>query len=1418
MIGDEASAGAPERDSRSGNYEAVKQNTSGTHNMTSPTNSSEHGEGENITTRSWSVNDVFSNWEDRYKPESQISQADFFRPTELASQSARTTRAILSIEDIGQPMQPSVPRITLTEPEDHVTTPGSSQPTLVTAHADQKTHFQPKQRTGLTHERSALERRHSSVMPESWDESHNAWGTSTRKLPTVSSQPQEWTATTTSPKRGWTMKTRNSTSHKLLPSVDIVMVYMYDSALCDEDLDKDADLNPFRCRVTTGIDIMDTSPPKKIRRARTEITKQQNETSATFHLSRGRQVHRGELSRYTEDSKDIFVNWLHDENMLERQMHGSRISTIGFDISPKSSAPDDLESAAEQLNEHLHVLRHEHQPPILLLGHGYGSLIIISSLSFASTPTSRFKSILKNAAGLFIFSYPDLDQTPNKDMTADRKYKDVKTEKIERLHSSALKISGQTVDSKLFSVLKKEHEAVQDTGPGSNAHSRSQVIPIALPVFHSVVSFQQRSSDARFNKMLGAPPQFVVMSKEDKNLALFTSSTDTDFQRLIVSLQKALHTRQLLVAAAMASIHDIQSTIKSSTDLNLADRWGQTTLHLAVRLDNEVVVHRLLRQPSIDVNARDLRSNTALHHAVRKGNEAIITALLHHGADVEIKNTRKKTARDIAESRASRKAIAKMLRSRLVSGPETNAVAKRFGDGRPPVSEQGKSACMNSQITITEMFKSGTSDKYWSVDVSVASFLYGKTEIDDILQQVRPRKVQGKSPLCTWIHIPENNLIWVEDLFDRLHLQNLNQSFWKSTRQWITSSLRNRTITPHAKSDQMHSTFIPYLSYEAQHLQTKRAKYIRSMHTRHLEKEGLSSLPQIVFPAVVQTEKLRIPQAIDRNIHPYRDDSESDGFDDTNASDSEDIEEEEKASISTYLNGPPALHTRRTLDQFYYHMLENTTERDQSQVVSRWSQRDDPAAQHNILMVDQLWLWAFSIDQSGLKREVIRSEEEWLPPGGYIVTSFPGRVGAGRTPRQKHDDLRLQILEPSGRKRNPISRPADLVSRILETCCAIFDRLHEVEELRFFIMFESSIGSLVSLMKNVKLAISTYNHKDDKESRLFRTFQNQSTQLLDLDATNKYYQERKNTLLRNMLDIRKEIEFLVEVKDIRDEINIILSVLHVQQNVIGQMKALADPLLFPNEMTAESLIETDIADFARLNEQARSIQDKLETLMDLKQKAANAWEAREARETAVAASKQGNIVLVFTVVTIIFLPLSFMSAFFTIGISAFPKDRVSGETSWPMGLVTAILFGVSLCVSLPLIAFALNMDYCSAMFNELRYNYCAHGCIKLIKILPHPAAHRRLNSRRTDWLERLKKSREQYLRVEVDHMVPDDTEGRAKRMASAMLRASMPTGTQTRGRMSSSNDASIASRTSNVFQKLRRRGRKEDEECLFPEA
>lgn len=63
----------------------------------------------------------------------------------------------------------------------------------------------------------------------------------------------------------------------------------------------------------------------------------------------------------------------------------------------------------------------------------------------------------------------------------------------------------------------------------------------------------------------------------------------------------------------------------------------------------------------------------------------------------------------------------------------------------------------------------------------------------------------------------------------------------------------------------------------------------------------------------------------------------------------------DQALIKGYLNHK--LHVRRTLDQFYYSML-NTWKRDGDQVVYRYA-RSKGALERDvkILMVDQLWLW-----------------------------------------------------------------------------------------------------------------------------------------------------------------------------------------------------------------------------------------------------------------------------------------------------------------------------------------------------------------------------------------------------------------------------------------------------------------------------
>lgn len=72
------------------------------------------------------------------------------------------------------------------------------------------------------------------------------------------------------------------------------------------------------------------------------------------------------------------------------------------------------------------------------------------------------------------------------------------------------------------------------------------------------------------------------------------------------------------------------------------------------------------------------------------------------------------------------------------------------------------------------------------------------------------------------------------------------------------------------------------------------------------------------------------------------------------------------------------LHPRRTLDQFYYHMLENTEERDENQVIQRWvdgryqtdrrpgldMQKVPSETETYVMMADQLWLWIVNDSES----------------------------------------------------------------------------------------------------------------------------------------------------------------------------------------------------------------------------------------------------------------------------------------------------------------------------------------------------------------------------------------------------------------------------------------------------------------------
>lgn len=368
--------------------------------------------------------------------------------------------------------------------------------------------------------------------------------------------------------------------------------------------------------------------------------------------------------------------------------------------------------------------------------------------------------------------------------------------------------------------------------------------------------------------------------------------------------------------------------------------------------------------------------------------------------------------------------------------------------------------------------------------------------------------------------------------------------------------------------------------------------------------------------------------------------------------------------VKAYLNSVPSLHPRRTLDQFLYHSFD-TEKRDVDQVVYRYL-RDKLQGELKVYMVDQLWLWIWGED--------------------LIVTSFPQRWGQVRLKNDPLCVLEGIIEDINSKTRPPVRSVHDLAMVITGRCAGGFDR-HRIgdPEFQFMDMYDSSIGDL-----------------SVKEPELFEAFEKASSQAADwLHEQQGQQVTDKGTKLNfvnNLLDIKEETTLLKELKDIRDELNIIKSIFSHQHKVLHAFKRavheerqedkseVAKRFREQSEMTK---LHSD--DVRRMDYQAQAIFTSLTQLLDFKQKHANAIEARFAREQAEFTAgqaeltrRQGETIMVFTIVTILFLPMSFVAAFFTIDITNVPQLS--------LGHVSKYVFGIGLSISFVFIAIAFQVN------------------------------------------------------------------------------------------------------------------------------
>ncbi|KAI1199162.1 hypothetical protein F5X97DRAFT_297633 [Nemania serpens] len=824
----------------------------------------------------------------------------------------------------------------------------------------------------------------------------------------------------------------------------------------------------------------------------------------------------------------------------------------------------------------------------------------------------------------------------------------------------------------------------------------------------------------------------------------------------------------LLWAATNCNIGLAKFLLGNKADVSAANNRGRTALHLSVESNDEEhrdEMVRLLLNHGANPEATSDGAWTPLHNAAQSGHLSIVAILLTTSAKVNAELSNGMTPLHWAAFNGFESIV-----SLLLTRPDVNT-AKKDGFDRTPMlcaaekhhahivrllspartasrlTKLEESACKQFEATVVDF---GKFEKKQLVSKhSVYDLLYGwNDELDKPRVSTLTNNLHYK-PDFRWIHLPANNIAWVETLlaksfieaghrdiesfkalekcFDQEHRGPFTHAHFMRTfchripsprrdspdkkEEKTLAPLSEDPLEPSVNTSQDTSTSISRSPSDVQDIfspkpEMKKKSKSEQIAERHPKKpkrakgspgnppqrqdsamSGASgksalSLPWdtprhaashgkiVLFMPFLHYETDERRRKLSRAIKSVREHTQQ--IDPPNR---------DSLLIQAYLNStPPLLHPRRTLDQFFYHGID-TTARDTDQVVYRFCKRHK--IEKKVFMVDQLWLWVIGKD--------------------LVITCFPQRWD-----QPKNDPLNVLdgiIEETNAKTRPPIQSVYDLAMLITSRCSGMFDhsRLDD-QNYQFLDMFENSIGVVTDSESKL---FSRFNHASAQSAKwlkrhrrgrkgrsvLFEAFDSENDDA-DLDGTHQFPDA--------LLEIGVETSLLAEIKDIRDELNIIMGILDAQLQTVSYLEGFVTEELRGegSRRTTDAVIseirrrageqkrglDAKQKDVSRMDRQALSLYDSLTDLLDLKQKHSNALEARFAGDQAVIAAKQGQTIMVFTIVTIIFLPLSFIASFFAINF-------IEWEERVPLSIpyVSKYLFGIGLAISVPLVVLAFTV-------------------------------------------------------------------------------------------------------------------------------
>ncbi|KAK0638574.1 hypothetical protein B0T16DRAFT_227142 [Cercophora newfieldiana] len=388
----------------------------------------------------------------------------------------------------------------------------------------------------------------------------------------------------------------------------------------------------------------------------------------------------------------------------------------------------------------------------------------------------------------------------------------------------------------------------------------------------------------------------------------------------------------------------------------------------------------------------------------------------------------------------------------------------------------------------------------------------------------------------------------------------------------------------------------------------------------------------------------------------------------------------DRKMMETYLFNKAPLHPRRTLDQSNSNWATETTrERDRDQVVFRATDYK-PEDRHRLRRewdAEPWWFWNGHADfedsplcttcrnASRPTPRVTMVDHLWMYVVGQntLLTFFPARYGTDEM--NDSSGVGSAIRQILHAKTNPRSA-LDLALVVLEESSmsllsrgATGDGKPDVLQI-----FREAIGSLARREVRERTRVWRINY-------MIQNLKKWSGDAGELTAL--------------LLDSTPEGRLQFEAKDIVEELDIMIHITKSQVTVIREFLTHAEELFSSDEAEAWAQfmkshgrvlrrVQAGLEGLEMLQATARNTSQTIDDLVSLKQQQITILQTWQSAEQGEEAVKQGKALPIFTMFTIIFLPLSFMTSIFGMNAAEFE------DGAWSVRDQFKIIFPVSIVV------------------------------------------------------------------------------------------------------------------------------------------